>query len=123
MICAVVAGGLQTVLGELRGHVFRGDVAAALSRAAAFEQVVRKKTHVPANVLRIDRLQGDEGRSRQLHRDGLARRSRRRVGTAFGPHQKAERGDGDGNCSSFENGSHRSAFSHQAPGAWESTES
>ena len=40
---AVVAGRLQSIQRELRGDVFGGDVAAALSGAAAFEQIVRQE--------------------------------------------------------------------------------
>ena len=53
---AVVARGFQPVQCELGSNVFRGDVAAALSGAAAFEQVVGQKAHMSANALGVNLL-------------------------------------------------------------------
>ena len=71
MIGAVIAGRLQSILGKLRRDVFRGDVAAALAGAAAFQKIVRQVADVPANMLRIDGLKRDKRRARATSRKVL----------------------------------------------------
>ena len=56
-VSAVISGGLQSVFGKLRGDVLRGNVAAALARAAAFQQIVRQIANMPANVIGGDGLE------------------------------------------------------------------
>ncbi len=57
-IAAVVPRGLQAVQRKLRGDVLRRNVAAARAGAAALEQIVRQKTHMRADVLRVDAAHG-----------------------------------------------------------------
>ena len=80
---SVIAGRLQAIFGKLRGDVFRGNVAAALAGAAAFEQIVRQIAYVPANVLRGDGFERHECGSGQL--DGRRLRGLCTAGSAFGP--------------------------------------
>ena len=58
---AVVARGLQTVQGELCGNVFRGDVTAPLSGAAALKQVVRQKAHMSTDAFGVNLLKCRNG--------------------------------------------------------------
>ena len=64
----VVAGRFQSIFGKLRCHIFCCNVTAALPRAAPFQQIVRKIFHVPADMLRINRLHGGGGRAWKFHR-------------------------------------------------------
>ena len=69
---SVVAGRLQSVFGKLCGYIFGCDVAAALAGAAAFEQIMRQKADMPANVFRIDRFHRRKCGRGQAHRDPIA---------------------------------------------------
>ena len=100
---SVIAGGLQSILGKLRGNVFGGDVAAALARAAAFQQIMREIANVPANVFGIDGLHRGKGSARQPHRDtarlatvGLD--ARRRTSSAHSRETQHSRSGRQRNC-------------------------
>ena len=73
----MITGWFQPVFGKLRGDVFGRQVASPLPCSASFEEIVRQKTNMPANVLRIDGLKRGESRARQP--DG------RPLGPATGP--------------------------------------
>jgi hypothetical protein len=67
----------------LRGNVLAADIAATLACAATFEQIMRKKTHMRANVLGINSLQGRNGcwgKVRRCRVDGLTCRLGNREG-------------------------------------------
>ena len=76
---SVVARRLQPIEGELCAHVLGRNVASALSGTAAFEQVMRQKSHVRPNAFRIDLLHGGKGKTGEPHRnDRRPHRFRRR---------------------------------------------
>ena len=58
--------GLQSIEGELRGDVLSGHIAAALSRTAAFEQVMGEKANLSANAICTDGLHRGVGGRREM---------------------------------------------------------
>ena len=71
----MIARGFQSILGELRGNVFRGQIAAALAGAAAFQKIVGQEPDMPANVFGIDGLESDERGTRKFYRWSSGRSS------------------------------------------------
>src|SRR6202011_763430 len=65
----------QAVQRELRSDVVCGDVAAAGTRAAPFQQVIREKLDVRPDALRIDAVHGGRRLGRQLKLDRRIRGS------------------------------------------------
>ncbi len=64
----VVAGRLQSSKPELGGDVFGGDVASALSGAAAFEKIKREITDVGADVFGVNFFERSDGGGREMRR-------------------------------------------------------
>ncbi len=62
---AVVARRLQAVESKLRGNVLGCQLAAARAGAATLQQVERKKTHMGANLFRVDGSGGGASTRRQ----------------------------------------------------------
>src|SRR4029077_1183804 len=63
-VSAVIACGFKSVDRELGRDVFGGDVASALARASAFQQVMGQEAYVGADPLGIDSFHCSEGRRR-----------------------------------------------------------
>jgi len=64
---AVVARRLQAVQSKLRSNVLGGQLAAAHAGPPSLQQIERKKTHVGANLIRID---GSSGGARTRRQSG-----------------------------------------------------
>jgi hypothetical protein len=59
----------------LGGNVFRGQIAPALTSAAAFQKIVSQEADMPANMFGINGLESNECGPRQLHRRSFGRAS------------------------------------------------